>query len=97
MSDAPDFIEEVWQEMNLILQDLADSAVLKEIVRSLLLTLERGAAWTTEIPTEQRARLLQAARDLSVDHLRAVARHDPSTPKRQRARELLLAFFEPRV
>jgi DNA-directed RNA polymerase specialized sigma24 family protein len=99
MSDPADFIEEVWRLVNVILQDLADTAVTREIVRAAYRTVEPQPVGTREEEEdEQLAALTEAARDLCVAHLLRLARRDLS-PRNGASRPvcLLLEYFEPQI
>ena len=98
MTEAGDFIKEVWNEVNVILQDLADDETAREIVRAVYRKVEPTPVHTDEERNEQLVALLETARDLCVTHLLRLARQDLATGRREsRAVCLLLRFFEPQM
>lgn len=98
MSHEAHFIEEVWREVNVILQDLADEATASGIVDSAYRAVD---PWSVQMQAERNSQLvalIEVARDLCVAHLLRLARHDLSTGQSEsRAVCLLLRFFEPQV
>lgn len=98
MSHEAHFIEEVWREVNVILQDLADEATASGIVDSAYRRVDRGPVQTQAESKGQLVALIEVTRDLCVAHLLRLARHDLSTGQPEsRAVCLLLRFFEPQV
>lgn len=98
MSHAADFIEEIWREVNAILQDLAHEATAREIVESVYRELDPGPARTAAERNDQLVALIDATRDHCVAHLLRLARQDLSTGEcESRAGCLLLRFFGPQI
>ncbi len=98
MSDGVDFIREVWREVYVILQDLADGATARGIVGCVCDRVQPDAQQTNHEKNKQRTALIEAVRDACVAHLLRLARHDLSIGKPEsRAVCLLLRFFEPQI
>jgi DNA-directed RNA polymerase specialized sigma24 family protein len=98
MTHTADFIEEVLHEVNVILQDLADEATARGIVRAVYDKVHVGPVHTERARKDELVALMETTRDLCVAHLLGLARRDFSTHATEsRAVCLLLRFVEPQI
>jgi hypothetical protein len=82
MTHTADFIEEVLHEVNVILQDLADEATARGIVRAVYDKVHVGPVHTERARKDELVALMETTRDLCVAHLLGLARRDFSTSRR---------------